>query len=317
MKRWLKIILSVIGIIILTIIIDLICIFTINKPLFAIKDKNGYVYRGLFYDTYNCIEYSVPQIKLKGLKLSCTPINIQELKELTYVVTDIENVSISISDISLTGATITIKDTNKKPYTYGQWYKIEKQINGKWYEIKPIIDNYGFNSIGYLPDKNNEVKFVMDWEWLYGHLPLGSYRIIKEVGKQYIGVEFGIATTSDKKIEVIKSEIHNANKFNKYLEIDNRNIYLRENIEEIYYTESNKRSSLKDYITKTYQTSNDAIKHLTRTMNLIETLKDGGTTIHKSSEYDITIIKCNTIEGNKDIFIGDYEMNFDNDTMCK
>ena len=106
------------------------------------------------------------------------------------------SISISISDISLTGATIAIKDTNKKPYTYGQWYKIEKQINGKWYEVKTIIENYAFNSIGYLPDKNNEIKFVMDWEWLYGHLPLGSYRIIKEVGKQYIGVEFGISLTS-------------------------------------------------------------------------------------------------------------------------
>jgi len=317
MKNKVKIVLSIICVIVFFFVVDLICIFTINKPLFAVKDKNGYVYRGLFYDTYNCPEYSVPQIKLKGLKLSCTPINIQELKESTYVVTDIENVSISISDISLTGATITIKDTNKKPYTYGQWYKIEKQINGKWYEVKTIIENYGFNSIGYLPDKNNEIKFVMNWEWLYGRLPLGSYRIIKEVGKQYIGVEFGIATTSDKKLEVIKPEIHNTIKFSKYLERDNRSIYLRGNIEEVYYTESNTKMSLKEYIIKAYQTTDDAIKSLTDSMTLIETLKDGGTTIHKSSEYDITIIKCNTISGNKDIFIGDYEMNFDNESMCK
>jgi len=317
MKNKVKIVLSIICVIVFFFVVDLICIFTINKPLFAVKDKNGYVYRGLFYDTYNCREYSVPQIKLKGLKLYCTPINIQELKESTYVVTDIENVSISISDISLTGATITIKDTNKKPYTYGQWYKIEKQINGKWYEVKTIIENYGFNSIGYLPDKNNEIKFVMNWEWLYGRLPLGSYRIIKEVGKQYIGVEFGIATTSDKKLEVIKPEIHNTIKFSKYLERDNRSIYLRGNIEEVYYTESNTKMSLKEYIIKAYQTTDDAIKSLTDSMTLIETLKDGGTTIHKSSEYDITIIKCNTISGNKDIFIGDYEMNFDNESMCK
>ena len=68
---------------------------------------------------------------------------------------------------------------NLRPLPHGEWYKIEKQVNGKWYEIKPIIENYGFNSIGYLPDKNNEVEFVMNWEWLYGKLPLGSYRILK------------------------------------------------------------------------------------------------------------------------------------------
>lgn len=319
MKRWLKIILGVICIIILTIIIDLVCIFTINKPLFAqIEDYGTYaVYKGIFFNTYNCPEYSIPQIKFKGTKFTCADVKVVQDKESTYNVTDIENVSISISDISLTGATIIIKDTNKNPYTYGQWYKIEKQINGKWYEVKTIIENYGFNSIGYLPDKNNEIKFIMNWEWLYGHLPLGSYRIIKEVGKQYIGVEFGIATTSDKRIEVIKSEIYNTIKFSKYLERDNRSIYLRGNIEEVYYTESNTKMSLKEYIMKAYQTTDDAIKSLTDSMNLIDILRDGGTTIHKSSEYDITIIKCNTIEGNKDIFIGDYQMNFDNDSMCK
>lgn len=75
MKRWLKITLGVVGIIVLLFAIDLICIFTINRPLFAIKEDNGdsvvLVYRGLFYDTYNCPEYSVPQIKAKGTKFNC------------------------------------------------------------------------------------------------------------------------------------------------------------------------------------------------------------------------------------------------------
>ena len=196
MKKKVRIILSIICMIILTIIIDLVCIFTINKPLFAVKDKNGYVYRGLFYDTYNCREYSVPQIKFKGTKFTCTNVKVVQDKESTYTVTEIENVSITISDISLTGATITIKDTNKNPYTYGQWYKLEKQVNGIWYEVKPIIDNYAFNDIGYIPNENNEVKFVIDWEWLYGELPQGSYRILKQANEQYIAIEFGIATTS-------------------------------------------------------------------------------------------------------------------------
>ena len=119
MKNKMKIVLSIICIIVLAFTLDLICIFTINKPLFAVKDKNGYVYRGLFYDTYNCREYSVPQIKFKGTKFTCTNVKVVQDKESTYNVTDIENVSISISNISLRGATIIIKDTNKKPYTYG------------------------------------------------------------------------------------------------------------------------------------------------------------------------------------------------------
>lgn len=124
-------------------------------------------------------------------------------------------------------------------------------------------------------------------------------------------------SSANKKIEVIKPEYHNGIKFNKYLERDNKIIYLAGNIEEIYYSDLDTRMSLKDYITKSYQTTDDSIKHLTDIMNYVDTLKDGGTTIYKSNAYDITIIKCNTISGNKDIFIGDYTMNFDSDSMCK
>ena len=244
-------------------------------------------------------------------------VKVSNSKESNYKPTELENVSIDISDISLTGATIIIKDTNKSPYTYGEWYKIEKQVDGKWYEVETLLDNYGFNSIGYLPDENSKVKFVMDWEWLYGELSLGSYRILKEVGSEYISIEFGIATTSNNKIEVIKSEYHNEIKFNKYLERNNKVIYLAGNLEEIYYIELDTRMTLKDYISKSYQTIDDGIKHLTDNMNLIDTLKDGGTTIYKSSEYDITVVKCNTIAGNKNIFIGDHLMKFDSDSMCK
>ena len=52
-------------------------------------------------------------------------------------------------------------------------------------------------------------------------------------------------------------------------------------------------------------------------MNNTGTLKDGGTKIYKSSKYDATIITCHTIAGNRDIYIGDYSMQFDNDSMCK
>ena len=125
------------------------------------------------------------------------------------------------------------------------------------------------------------------------------------------------ASSANKKIEVIKPDNYNSVKFNKYLERDTKTIYLAGNIEEVYYTDSETRMSLKDYISNSYQTFDDSVKHLTDIMDYIDTLKDGGTTIYKSNVYDITIIKCNTIAGNKDIFIGDYSMNFDNDSMCK
>lgn len=41
-----------------------------------------------------------------------------------------------------------------------------------------------------------------------------------------------------------------------------------------------------------------------------DSLFDGGTIIYKSELKNVTIIVCNTLEGNKDIYIGDYQMNY-------
>lgn len=113
-------------------------------------------------------------------------------KESTFQPTEVENVSMSISDISPTGATVIIKDLNVKPYIYGEWYTIEKGKNGGWYEVDTIIDNYGFNDLGYIPDNNGEIKFTVDWEWLYGELPSGNYRLLKQVNLQYITAQFSV-----------------------------------------------------------------------------------------------------------------------------
>ena len=81
MNKWIKILFYVVSAIFFILLIDLTCVFTTNKPLFATKDKNGYVYRGLFYDVYNCSEYSSVQIKLKHTKFVCIPMIIEEIEE--------------------------------------------------------------------------------------------------------------------------------------------------------------------------------------------------------------------------------------------
>lgn len=82
MKKIFKIILGVIVILILSLLIDLVCIFTINKPLFAVTIDDGYstIYKGLFFDTYNCKEYSMLQIKGKRAKFTCSKVKLQDYK---------------------------------------------------------------------------------------------------------------------------------------------------------------------------------------------------------------------------------------------
>ena len=66
MNKYLKIFLIVIISIFLLVVVDLTCIFTINRPIIAIKKDN--VYYGIFYDSYDCMEL---QIQPKNSKFSC------------------------------------------------------------------------------------------------------------------------------------------------------------------------------------------------------------------------------------------------------
>ena len=127
------------------------------------------------------------------LVLVCAAAMLASCKQETAAnPTPVENVTIQISDISPSGATLVITDTNPEPYLYGEWYKIQKLTDGQWQDVPHVIDNYAFTAIGYIPDENGEVKFTINWEWLYGTLPAGTYRIFKEVNQQEISIEFQI-----------------------------------------------------------------------------------------------------------------------------
>lgn len=116
----------------------------------------------------------------------------------------LENASMVIKDCTLTktGATVIITDTNKEEeHTYGDSFRIDKKDNDKWENLKPIIENYGFNAIGYHVDENNELEMKINWDWLYGELENGEYRLVKDaainkndsyLGSGVVYVEFSI-----------------------------------------------------------------------------------------------------------------------------
>ena len=226
--------------------------------------------------------------------------------------TEIENVSIDINAVSLTGATITIKDTNKIPYVYGEWYELEKEENGKWYKVDKIDKNYGFNEIGYTVNEKNEVIFVINWSKLYGEIEFGTYRIIKQVDDKYISTSFSLGeTSSNVDFYITKSENHNDIRFNDYYATSDRTIYLAGNILEFYIKDiDNNDMTLKTYLSNAFQTIDDGIKSITSELDLDTSLRDGGSKIYKSLDKDITIIVCNTTKGDKNVFIGDYSLEY-------
>ena len=80
-----KLLVLIIIILLSTIVIDLICIFNGNRPIFAVKENvinsTNVKYKGLFFDTYNCTIYSSYQIKSKFSKFNCPLANKNAQKE--------------------------------------------------------------------------------------------------------------------------------------------------------------------------------------------------------------------------------------------
>ena len=115
----------------------------------------------------------------------------------------------------------------------------------------------------------------------------------------------------------VSSEDNDKNiKFKEYLKLDNRTIYLAENVSELFIVENKKQTSLKKYIINSTEVVDKLVENITNLLNKQSILKDGGTIIFKNKDKNITLIKCNTIDGNKDIYIGDYNLNFKSN-ICK
>ena len=238
------------------------------------------------------------------------------------------NLKLSIKDNTLTnvGLTMIVDNQSDRDLSYGNPYSIEKYENGYWKSV-PTINDLFFTLPAFDLKKGESKELSINWEYGYGKLQ-GKYRIVKKFSfkendnhtffNKYLEFELPIRVIAGtaNTIEILKNSLPNGNKFNKYLERDGIKVFVAGNIKEIYYGDG-KKYILKDYIQNTWQTIDDSIKHLTNYLSLASELRDGGTRIYKSQEYDITIVKCNTIDGNKDYYIGDYDMKFDSNLMCK
>ena len=189
------------------------------------------------------------------------------------------------------------KDTTTVVNNYFQNAKKDENITAISYDdekqvvVVTLIDN----------SKENQEKFLSG----------------ANVDKKYIEFEQGGAyNTFDAKIVTLDSSKENEISFNKYLTKENRTIYLENNIKELYIFDHQRRWTFKHYVTNANQSLERSLKSVTDLLEKEANLKDGGTAIYKDKDKNMTIIACNTLNDNKDVYIGDYQLSF-KDNMCK
>jgi hypothetical protein len=119
-------------------------------------------------------------------------------------VNDLDGVTMIVkkgTDTSI-GLTVVFDNNSDKQCIYGADFLLEKKIDGRWYQVPVAIKgNYGFDAIGYDLNSSNVSEWKVDWNWLYGRLDTGEYRIVKDIldfrkagdyDKYYLAAEFTI-----------------------------------------------------------------------------------------------------------------------------
>ena len=90
--------------------------------------------------------------------------------------------TLSVKDVTPTGLTLvcTQKGGNSTgELTCGTDYHLIVLEDGGWKDVPTVIDEYAWDSLAYPISKGQDREFEISWEWLYGNLPAGTYRLTK------------------------------------------------------------------------------------------------------------------------------------------
>ncbi len=115
-------------------------------------------------------------------------------KDTAPAVSNIDGIFISIKEGTLTktSATIIITNNSDQIYTFGEEYVLEKKVLGKWKTMKLLSKDVWWDLVNYQVGVQDELEKEVNWESLYGELKNGTYRLVKEIDKKRIAVEFTI-----------------------------------------------------------------------------------------------------------------------------
>lgn len=97
-----------------------------------------------------------------------------------------EHITIEIKEGTLSnkGATVVLTNVSDETVIITSYFLIEKKNNGNWEEVPYVIDEsiVAWEDIAYPVGGEYEevIELTIDWDWLYGTLDEGVYRLSKD-----------------------------------------------------------------------------------------------------------------------------------------
>lgn len=91
---------------------------------------------------------------------------------------------LSVKNVTPTGLTLVITQEGGSPtgtLQYGSDYTLEVEQDGTWQNVPDILDgNFAWDGMAYLVTMDGETEQAVDWDWLFGPLSPGHYRLLSK-----------------------------------------------------------------------------------------------------------------------------------------
>lgn len=107
-------------------------------------------------------------------------------------VNNFEQVSMNVIEDSVSAKELTVIFTNSsnREAMYSEDFLLEKNIDGNWYIVPTKKIEFGFNDIAFELSPSTQEVLKINWDWLYGSLAKGEYRIVKTLWVVGAGGEY-------------------------------------------------------------------------------------------------------------------------------
>ena len=90
-----------------------------------------------------------------------------------------KGLAMTVEDMGTSEITVRIANNSGKEFSYGEYFSIQKQIDGQWYTIPVKADNVGFQDIAHILPDGESVSETYNLD-IYGTLEPGTYRLVVE-----------------------------------------------------------------------------------------------------------------------------------------
>lgn len=106
---------------------------------------------------------------------------IEELNGLQALNSGLYAMIMEEDGLTVTGGTIQIYNCSDEEITFGDDYSLWRLEQDQWAAVPYVPENWGFHQPAYSVEGGKMRTQELDWEWLYGALPTGTYLLKKPI----------------------------------------------------------------------------------------------------------------------------------------